>query len=337
MGDGAGAFPQNNAYAAGVDTRCLAAGDVNGDGLVDVAAGNQVSATVTFYLGTPGGTPGLQFPALAIAPGLYGLVAADFDRDGHCDLATNRFEVWSGNGAGVFTLTSLPPVGNLVAAVAADDVNADGYLDLLTANYDHGSIGVVPGSVNGFSAAELYAADPTPVALGTRDLDLDGRPDWFAALLFMNSVCASLNLTAAPVGLTPYGAGTSGCHGTLSLLANGPPQIPAPGFLLTCTNAPSNAFGLLLVANASSPSGVDPFGIGAALHVDPFASTEFFGLDMFGGPAGTAHAPAPIPNAPALSGAVYFAQALFLESPGLTCGPSPFRIVSSRGLAVQIP
>jgi hypothetical protein len=231
----------------------------------------------------------------------------------------------------------MPAVGNLVSSLCVDDVNADGFPDVLTANFDYGSLGLLTGVPGGgFDNPRLHGAGYGPSSVGTRDLDLDGRPDAYTALLYGNAAAVSLNLEAKPSGLTIFGTGTGGCFGLLTLLANASPQVGLSTFALTCTNAPARSLGLLLVANAPSLAGFDPFGIGALLHVDPFLSSEFFAIDMLTNSAGTGRAGAPIPNVPALSGAPYHAQAVFVETAGLTCGPSPFRIVTSKGLTLAV-
>jgi hypothetical protein len=337
LGSGAGAFVNNAAYPVGVNTRCVAGGDFNGDGLVDIAAANLTSSSVGFLLGSVAGIPFTTFPPLAVAGDLYWVVAADFNLDGLADLATNRFEKWTGNGSGGFTMTPMPSVGNLVSCVTTDDVNADGLPDVFTANFDYANIGLLTGVPGGgFDNPRLYGAGFGLSSIGTRDLDLDGRPDVYTSNLYGNDVTVSLHLQPPPFGLTAFGTGTGGCFGLLTLLANASPQVGLSTFALTCTNAPARSLGLLLVANAPSLAGFDPFGIGALLHVDPFLSSEFFSLDMLTNSAGTGRAPAPIPNNPVLSGAVYDAQAVFVETAGLTCGPSPVHLVTSKGTMIAV-
>ena len=68
--------------------------------------------------------------------------------------------------------------------------------------------------------------------------------------------------------------------------------------------------------------------------LDFFSAAEVFGFNMYSGEGGSAAAPAPIPNSPAVVGKTYFAQSAWVENAhdGQACGPSPFHILTSRGL-----
>ncbi|MBL8692503.1 MAG: FG-GAP repeat protein [Planctomycetes bacterium] len=134
-------------------------------------------------------------------------------------------------------------------------------------------------------------------------------------------------------GTASYGTGTSGCAGTHTLGVTHAPMINSPHFGITCNNAPPSSLGLGILANAQDSAGSDPFGIGALLHVDLFASTEVITLDFFSDAQGNGLAAAPIPNAPTLVGNTYYAMALWAWT---TCSLPPFNLSSSQGLSMTV-
>ncbi len=84
-----------------------------------------------------------------------------------------------------FTNASSPGVGSAPQALVAADVNGDGKVDLITANYGNGAgntLSVLTNKGNGFFA---LASSPV-VGTGTRwvtaaDVNGDGKPDLIAA------------------------------------------------------------------------------------------------------------------------------------------------------------
>jgi Bacterial Ig-like domain (group 3)/FG-GAP-like repeat/FG-GAP repeat len=119
--------------------------DVNGDGAKDI-----ITAQGQVFLGKGDGISFTQVPQLAFPPTLgssnYGptIVAADFNKDGKLDLATNdgvTIRTYHGNGDGTFTVgpayATIPDRGYLIAT----DLDGDGNLDLLSGIGGNGSFG----------------------------------------------------------------------------------------------------------------------------------------------------------------------------------------------------
>src|SRR5690606_10198371 len=68
--------------------------------------------------------------------------------------------------------------GNNPYALDSGDFNGDGRPDLVTANWNGGSVSVLLGQAGGtFAAAATYAAPNNPYRVIARDLDGDGRSD----------------------------------------------------------------------------------------------------------------------------------------------------------------
>ncbi|MBA3915453.1 MAG: VCBS repeat-containing protein [Acidobacteriales bacterium] len=139
-GNGDGSFVAGSKYSLAVsDPYTLAAGDVNHDGKLDVVA-------TTFFLGIyvliGDGDGTFAAPALYGTRGsTYGVVIADFNRDGDLDLAVGDYSdpsfvsVLTGKGDGTFRAAiNYNDEGNGAVGVVAPDLNNDGSPDLVVAN-----------------------------------------------------------------------------------------------------------------------------------------------------------------------------------------------------------
>ncbi len=129
------------------------------------------------------------------------LAAGDVDGDGHVDLAVAAHDSYAvrlllGDGRG-----GLRAGGDVVMragttphthSIALADVDADGQLDLVTANADHGDVSVALGDGRGgFAPApgSPFPAGPHPYeSLVVRDVDGDGRADVAVPLLHGSAV-----------------------------------------------------------------------------------------------------------------------------------------------------
>lgn len=176
----------------------LAARDLNGDGLLDLATievGSQQNR-VFALLGQGDGTfePVAQTSA-DIGPAARSLAVGDFNGDGMQDVATadpnnDVISVLIGNGDGTFAAaqTYAPGVSpfDLVQPLDIEvaDFNADGHLDLATANRKpadppiEGSAGILLGRGDGtFEPAREFATTDGTEVLVVADFNRDGRPD----------------------------------------------------------------------------------------------------------------------------------------------------------------
>src|SRR5206468_7460050 len=126
----------------------------DGDGRVDIAAANYSSNTASILLGNGNGT--FQAPrAFAASSAPMGLAAADVNRDGAPDLIVANF-----GANNVSVLLNLPPAahslffgsqttfttGTSPVAEATGDFNHDGNPDLVAANRDSNTVGVLLGN-----------------------------------------------------------------------------------------------------------------------------------------------------------------------------------------------
>ncbi|MHB8420205.1 MAG: FG-GAP repeat domain-containing protein [Myxococcales bacterium] len=191
LGAGAGTFQPPAAVPVGLGPLALAVADLDGDGVLDLAAACVRDQTVTVLLGL--GDGGFAEPPAAVLPlpaAPLALAAVDLSGRGLPDL------VALGEGADGGALAIFPnqaqrpwfggsplivPAGRAVAALASGDFDGDGRADLAVLDQGTGSAGVfLDRTADGgiaFALMASYAAGRSPSALAVADLDGDGRPD----------------------------------------------------------------------------------------------------------------------------------------------------------------
>jgi hypothetical protein len=158
----------------------FAVGDFNGDGFADLAVVDPNAyprGRMSILLGKGDGTF-LAPQTYAAVSDPYSVAAADFNGDGHLDLAVSANEgvvVFLGHGDGTFQpIQSSPPIGYLAVA----DFNADGIPDLAGIYGDLGGVNILLGKGDGtFRSHQEYAAGPFPYSLAVGDFNGDGFPD----------------------------------------------------------------------------------------------------------------------------------------------------------------
>jgi len=155
-------FTSKQDFATGSNPRSVTTGDLNGDGKLDLAVANVNSSNVSVLLNTTG-------------PGS----------------ATPNFTAKQDFAAG------LGPV-----SVAVGDLNGDGRLDLIVANFNSNNVSVLlnitaPGAPTPIFAdkQDLDASDG-PIYVTTGDLNGDGKLDLAVTNLNSNNVSVFLNTTA---------------------------------------------------------------------------------------------------------------------------------------------
>jgi hypothetical protein len=242
LGNGDGTFQAAAEYGPVVNSYCVAVGDFNGDGNLDLAVANSgslhVGAGVSVLLGNGDGT--FQSAVTYDAGVACVLVTvADFNGDGKPDLAVlgPPDRVLLGNGDGTFQSAIPFQAGGYSLSVAVADFNGDGKLDLAHANLANsqnpdGTVSVLLGNGDGtFQTAVTYAlgtnADPECVAVG--DFNGDGKPDLAVAGYELSSggVAVLLN-TCVSTGLA-----LSIVSSNSTLILSWP--LPSTGFVLEST------------------------------------------------------------------------------------------------------
>ncbi len=197
LGDGAAGWTASDIEStAAINPGGLDAGDLDGDGLLDLVAGNSGQSVVHVYFGNGTGDfdPPLTYPTLA--GNTNELLLGDLDQDGDLDLAqTSDFgpstSVLFNDGAGVlgapvaFNAGFSGPHG-----VAIADLTGDGLADLAVTTEsgptfsDVGVVTIWPGTGGGaFGPLTTAKVTGLPQGLLARDLDGDGALDLAVATL----------------------------------------------------------------------------------------------------------------------------------------------------------
>jgi hypothetical protein len=206
-------FTAQPTFPADKGPNSVAAGDLNGDGKLDLAVANTSAGNVSVLLNTVelgAATPSFAGPTnLADANGPYAVALGDLNGDGKLDLAVANNSVAgvsvfvnkTGTGATTpsFAAPLTFPTTASSAAVAVADFNADGKLDLVIANTGTGNVSVL---LNTRTAAALsfshktFAVSDGPASVAVADFNADGRPDLATANYLAMSASVLLNTTA---------------------------------------------------------------------------------------------------------------------------------------------
>jgi hypothetical protein len=160
----------------------LAAGDLDGDGVLDVATPNSQLSAVTVLLGQGDGTlaPFATYPTFAEP---QDVAMADVTGDGILDLVTADYTsggvtVLPGLGDGTFAPRVAHAVGAGLVALAAVDLDGDRRADLVLSKESGHRLAVLPAlPAGGFGAAIEVATGTLPHQIATADFDHDGHPD----------------------------------------------------------------------------------------------------------------------------------------------------------------
>jgi hypothetical protein len=216
LGNGDGTFQRAVIYdSGGVNTSSVAIADVNGDGKPDLLVANQCAnvnscnsgdGVLAVLFGNGDGT--FQTPGIydSGGAGANSVAVADVNGDGNLDLVVANqcgypcpnqglVGVLFGNGDGTFQAARTYDSGGIYAfSVAVADVNGDGKLDLVVANYcpafgtcaNGGAVGVLLGNGDGtFRPAATYGSGGESTGVAVADVNGDGIPD-----LVLSNLCS---------------------------------------------------------------------------------------------------------------------------------------------------
>jgi hypothetical protein len=198
LGNGGGSFGSHVDYPAGLGPVSMAAADFNADGRLDLAvAGSGSAATLQ---GNGDGTFQAPHSQSVVAKGCLapfstvGVVAADFNGDGHPDIAVagtwsgycsqDNVSVLLGNGDGSFQNAVGYSCVRFVSSLIAADLNGDGKADLIvgTSYGDPQSLSVLINNGDGtFQPHTDYSAGFAPISVAAGDFNGDGKLDLVTA------------------------------------------------------------------------------------------------------------------------------------------------------------
>jgi hypothetical protein len=176
--------------------KSVATSDFNGDGQLDLAVGNQSSGGLgsddtTILFGHGNGT--FATPSVVDAGTGYFVLAADFNSDGHPDLAiangnyetdTTHVPSWGtvqvllSDGEGGFGHSASYTTGAQPSSMVAADFHSDGRLDLAVACAFSGGVSILRGNGDGtFQVASAAPSGSGYTSIATGDFNGDGKPD----------------------------------------------------------------------------------------------------------------------------------------------------------------
>jgi hypothetical protein len=225
LGNGDGSFqtPQTQSMPSFSQSAGVAVGDFDRDGIADVATANDDGQRASVFRGAGDGTLGAPTNYSTAGGRAAAIVTADFDLDGKLDLAvlgssfSPRLNLLRGNGDGTFQAATTVNLGSgsQPQALRAADLDRDGDLDLVTANYGNSTVSVLTNVGGGFASRVEFPAWGTPRGLDVGDVDGDRIPD----VVFTDGEGDTVGLLrgggdstlatgrSLPVGSSPYGVG----------------------------------------------------------------------------------------------------------------------------------
>ncbi len=165
--------------------------DVNRDGKPDLISVNGLSVSLTVLTNNGKGVFVLSGTYPVSNPPIS-VVAADVNGDSNVDLITanwggggspgNTLTVFTNDGTGRFVVSSSPVVDSLPYSVTAADVNGDGKVDLICANWGHDLISVLTNNGSGgFVLSGIYVVGSEPNSVTAADVNGDGKVDLICA------------------------------------------------------------------------------------------------------------------------------------------------------------
>lgn len=168
------------------NTRHVAVGDINGDGIKDLVLANRGSRQATASYACLGAGQGrIEANCREISTGSATTITmADVSGDGALDLVVPHRDggqsyVYINDGRGTFpSRRPFGPANATIRSAYAADFDSDGIMDLATID-ESGSAATVRGLSGGTYAApeQLGPAGARPYALAVHDVDGNGRPD----------------------------------------------------------------------------------------------------------------------------------------------------------------
>jgi hypothetical protein len=225
LGDGEGSLGAPRSFPAGDGPHKLAAGDLDGDHLPDLAVANEdLKMTILLNDGAGGFASPTSYDVITIpfAGDAYPTVAlADVDNDGDSDVLygstgtlagtdTGAIALFRNLGDGTFSSSELVPLVHYTGGpvdIAAGDLDGDGWVDLLGANLDgRASDGwqVAMSDANGgFRPAVLHPSGQHTAVVMATDVDNDLALDVLTVDHYSMAVMVHRNLGGGEFRVPP--------------------------------------------------------------------------------------------------------------------------------------
>lgn len=187
LGDGTGGFVEQRNFNVADFPYSIAAGDFNGDTIIDLAVGtfNTDLGNIVSILQGDGIGNFLDSGKFIVGRDPYLIITADFNNDNALDIATANMSsddvsILLGNGNGDFQAVKNFPIGNTPIGIITDNFNGDSNLDIATVNFNSrtNNTTILRGDGNGnFSAPITLASGGNATVIGTADFNGDDTID----------------------------------------------------------------------------------------------------------------------------------------------------------------
>jgi hypothetical protein len=251
-------------YAVGNNPQSIIAALLDGDGKAGLICANWGNNTLSVLTNNGSGGFGSN-STYTVGSGPTSVVAADVNGDGNVDLicansGDNSLSVLTNNRSGTLVTAGTYAVGSVgggAQAVVAADVNGDGKVDLICANFGDDTLSVLTNNGSGgFALVSTLATGYGLLSVTAADVNGDGNvdlitanqgryPDYVGQLsVFTNNGSASFALASSPgVGLGPWSVVAADVNGDGKLdLICVTPGRNSNGTLSVLTNDGSGGF-----------------------------------------------------------------------------------------------
>ena len=240
-GSATASFAVKTQFATGTSPRCVALGDINGDGKLDIATADYNSTGyVSVLLNTT--EIGATTPTFAAkrdfstGTSSQSVALADINGDGKLDLivantGSNNVSVLLNTTATGATTASFAArqnfaTGGSPVSVAVGDFNADGKVDVVTSSSGSQTASVLLNTTESgattpsFASKQDFGLGAYGYCVVVADLNADGRPDMATANPWSNDMSVLLNTTSA--GATTFSFTTAQRFSTQDSLSSAP-------------------------------------------------------------------------------------------------------------------
>lgn len=184
LGNASGTFPTKTDYATSTNPISVQLIDINGDSIRDIVVGTHLYTNV--FTGAGNGTFSVKTDYyLGAGTGSYDVHLADYNTDSYLDIVNVNYSVSTvtllrGSASGIFKLPAryVNAATTNVYDTVAGDLNNDGIMDIVTADYTSNAFCVLLGQGSGnFATKVSYAAGTGTSSLLLGDFNADGKLD----------------------------------------------------------------------------------------------------------------------------------------------------------------